>query len=130
LCFRSRALIGFPGKKVTGNFKPRVEGMRIKHRVGRHWINMYDKFGCVLRVETVIYDPYGYLIRRHGTRNGKRVIGWFPMTKGVYPNATDNPQVQRRPAGRLHVHSLIARIPPFTSPAHYSLRTRIHGHGY
>jgi hypothetical protein len=91
LCFSARDVLGFLGKKLTGNFKAdvikdfktRVEGMRIKHRVGRNWIKMYDKFGCVLRVETVINDPYGFLIRRQGTRNGKRVIGWFPMTKGV-----------------------------------------------
>jgi hypothetical protein len=91
LCFSAQDVLGFLGKKLTGNFKAdvikdfktRVEGMRIKHRVGRNWIKMYDKFACVLRVETVINDPYGFLIRRHGTRQGKRVIGWFPMTKGV-----------------------------------------------
>ena len=57
--------------------------MRIKHRVGRNWIKMYDKFGMLLRIETVINNLYGFLIRRHGTRKGKRVISWFPMTKGV-----------------------------------------------
>jgi hypothetical protein len=91
LCFSAQDVLGFLGKKLTGNFKAdvlkdfktRVEGMRIKHRVGRNWIKMYDKFGLILRIETVINDPYGFLIRRHGTRQGKRVIGWFPMTKGV-----------------------------------------------
>ncbi len=91
LCFGARDVLGFLGKKLTGNFKAdvikdfktRVEGMRIKHRAGRNWIKMYDKFARVLRIETVINDPYGFLIRRHGTRQGKRVIGWFPMTKGV-----------------------------------------------
>ncbi|MEO5367650.1 MAG: hypothetical protein H7831_15100 [Magnetococcus sp. WYHC-3] len=91
LCFSAQDVLGFLGKKLTGNFKAdvmkdfktRVEGMRIKHRVGRNWIKMYDKFGLILRIETVINDPYGFLIRRHGVRQGKRVIGWFPMTKGV-----------------------------------------------
>ncbi len=91
LCFGATEALGFLGKKLTGafkadvlkDFKTRVEGMRLKHRVGRNWIKMYDKFGRILRVETVINNPYGFLIRRHGTRQGKRVIGWFPMTKGV-----------------------------------------------
>jgi hypothetical protein len=91
LCFSARDVLGFLGKKITGNFKAdvlkdfkrRVDGMRMKHRVGKNWIKMYDKFGLVLRVETVINDPYGFLTRRHGTRKGKRLIGWFPMTKGV-----------------------------------------------
>ena len=91
LCFSAQDVLGFLGKKLTGNFKAdvlkdfktRVEGMRIKHRVGRNWIKMYDKFGLLLRIETVINDPYVFLIRRHGVRKGKRVIGWFPMTKGV-----------------------------------------------
>jgi len=91
LCFGAQDVLGFLGKKLTGNFKAdvlkdfksRVEGMRIKHRVGKNWIKMYDKFGLILRIETVINHPYGFLIRRHGVRKGKRVVGWFPMTKGV-----------------------------------------------
>jgi hypothetical protein len=91
LCLGARDLLGFLGKKLTANFKSqvltdfktRVEGMRVKHRVGKNWIKMYDKFGLVLRIETVINHPYGFLIRRHGIREGKPVLGWFPMTKGV-----------------------------------------------
>lgn len=91
LCFSAQDVLGFLGKKITGNFKAdvqkdfktRVEGMRMKHRVGKNWIKMYDKFGLLLRVETVINDPYGFLTRRHGTRQGKKVMGYFPMTKGV-----------------------------------------------
>ena len=91
LCFSAQDVLGFLGKKLTArftsdllkDFKTRVEGMRVKHRVGRNWIKMYDKFGRILRIETVINDPYGFLIRRHGVRQGKRLIGWFPMTKGV-----------------------------------------------
>lgn len=91
LCFGAKDLLGFLGKKLTGRFqgqvltdcKTRVEGMRVKHRLGKNWIKMYDKFGLVLRVETVINHPYGFLIRRHGIRQGQHVIGWFAMTKGV-----------------------------------------------
>jgi hypothetical protein len=52
-------------------------------RIGKNGIKMYDKFGLILRIETVINNPYGFLVRRHGNRKGQRVIGWFPMTKGV-----------------------------------------------
>lgn len=91
LCLGSEDVLGFLGKKITGNFKAdvlkdfktRVDGMRLKHRVGKNWIKMYDKFGRLLRVETVINHPYGFLIRRHGVRKGKKDMGWFPMTKGV-----------------------------------------------
>ena len=91
LCFGAKDVLGFLGKKLTGHFqqtvltdfKTRVEGMRVKHRVGKNWIKMYDKFGLLLRIETVINHPYGFLIRRQGIREGKPVIGWFAMTKGV-----------------------------------------------
>jgi len=91
LCFSAQDVLGFLGKRITGNFKAdvlkdfkvRVEGVRVKHRVGKNWIKMYDKLGLLLRVETVINNPYGFLTRRHGVRKGKKLIGWFPMTKGV-----------------------------------------------
>ena len=44
---------------------------------------MYDKFGSVLRVETVINHPYEFKIRRRGKRRGETVMGWFPMAKRV-----------------------------------------------
>ena len=30
---------------------------RIKHRMKNNWLKMYDKFGLVLRIETVINNP-------------------------------------------------------------------------
>src|SRR5215831_19936447 len=35
-----------------------------------NWINMYDKHGCVLGVETVINDPYEFKVRRRAGRRG------------------------------------------------------------
>ncbi len=72
----------FTGEVVT-DLKKRWPGARIKHRVKDNWIKMYDKFGVVLRVETVINDPHAFRIRRRGTRKGKTVIDWFPMAKRV-----------------------------------------------
>jgi len=44
---------------------------------------MYDKHGCVLRVETVINDPDEFKVRRRCGRPGRRVLGWHPLPKGV-----------------------------------------------
>jgi hypothetical protein len=48
-----------------------------------NWIKMYDKHGCVLRVETVINDPYEFKVRRRAGRRGRRTLGWHPLPKGV-----------------------------------------------
>jgi hypothetical protein len=44
---------------------------------------MDDKFGCVLRIETVINDPTEFRVRRQGMRQGQEVLDWFPMAKRV-----------------------------------------------
>ncbi len=44
---------------------------------------MYDKFGCVLRIETVINNPREFKVRRSGKQKGEIVTDWFPMGKGV-----------------------------------------------
>jgi hypothetical protein len=48
-----------------------------------NWMKMYDKFGCVLRIETVINNPREFKVRRSGIRNGEEIVGWFPMAKGI-----------------------------------------------
>ena len=55
----------------------------MKHRMKENWMKMYDKFGCVLRIETVINDPREFKVRRSGKRKGEIVTDWFPMGKGV-----------------------------------------------
>src|SRR5262249_47146418 len=58
-------------------------GARVKHAMKANWIKMYDKHGCVLRVETVINDPYEFKVRRRAGRRGRRTLGWHPLPKGV-----------------------------------------------
>lgn len=90
-CFSAEDVLTFLGRKLNGNFKGevttdykvRVEGARIKHRMKENWIKMYDKHGCVLRIETVINRPSEFRVRRKGRRRGAEVLGWFPMAKGV-----------------------------------------------
>jgi len=44
---------------------------------------MYNKEGSVLRVETVINQPDEFKIRRRVRRQGRHVMAWVPMRKGV-----------------------------------------------
>jgi hypothetical protein len=91
VCFSPQDVLTFLGRKLHGNFagevlgdfKKRWPGARVKHRMKQNWIKMYDKHGCVLRIETVINHPYEFKIRRRGIRNGEEITGWFPMPKGV-----------------------------------------------
>jgi hypothetical protein len=91
LCLTAEDVLTFLGRKLHGNFqgevvtecKKRHPGARVKHRVKRNWIKMYDKFGVVLRIETVINCPREFAVRRRAKRDGKLILGWFPMLKRV-----------------------------------------------
>jgi hypothetical protein len=73
----------FDGEVLTDCQKGRPPGARIKDRVKTNWLKMYDKFGWVLRIETVINDPREFRVRRLRTREGRREMVWCPMNKGV-----------------------------------------------
>jgi hypothetical protein len=72
----------FQGEVVT-DLKRRVEGTRIKHRLGGNWIKMYDKQGSVLRVETVINQTRDMKVFRakEGDEDGEK--SWQRLRKGV-----------------------------------------------
>ena len=73
----------FDGEVLTHCQKGRWPGARIKHRMKNNWLKMYDKFGLVLRIETVINNPREFRVRRLRTREGRREMVWCPMNKGV-----------------------------------------------
>jgi hypothetical protein len=73
----------FDGEVLTDCQERRRPGARIKHRVTNNWLKMYDKFGRVLRIETVINDPREFRARRLRTRAGRREMVWCPMHQGV-----------------------------------------------
>src|SRR3954452_17368137 len=59
-------------------------GTRIKHRMKSNWLKMYDKFGLILRVETVINSPKEFWVyRTQPHRDGTSSVGYYPMTKSV-----------------------------------------------
>lgn len=73
----------FDGEVLTDCQKGRWPGARIKHRVKNNWLKMYDKFGWVLRIETVINNPREFQVRRLRLRDGRWKMVWCPMSKGV-----------------------------------------------
>jgi hypothetical protein len=90
--FSAQDILTFLGRKLHGNFqgevltqaqKDRHPGARIKHRMKNNWLKMYDKFGQVLRVETVINSPREFKVRRWRQRRGQRQRVWCPMNKGI-----------------------------------------------
>ena len=92
LCFSPQDILTFLGRKLHGNFQGEVltdfknkrqPGARVNHRMCENWIKMYEKQGCVLRVETVISHPRQFEVRRKGIRKGQRVMGWYPVARGV-----------------------------------------------
>ncbi|OQB36621.1 MAG: hypothetical protein BWY09_01875 [Candidatus Hydrogenedentes bacterium ADurb.Bin179] len=91
VCFSAEDVMTFLGRKLNGNFqgevanelKKRWPGARVKHRMKGNWIKMYDKHGCVLRIETVINHPYEFRVRREGKRRGLWTMAWYPMAKRV-----------------------------------------------
>jgi hypothetical protein len=91
LCFSAEDVLTFLGRRlhkgfageVLNDFKRRWPGARVKHRMKQNWLKMYDKHGQILRIETVINSPYEFRIRRVGKRQGQRVLGWYPMAKGL-----------------------------------------------
>jgi hypothetical protein len=69
--------------EVNSDLKRRVEGVRVKHRVEENSIKMYDKQGSVLRIETTINNPSRFRVRRPGLRNGKSVMKWQRLRRGI-----------------------------------------------
>jgi hypothetical protein len=54
--FLGRRITPQLGQEVGSQFSTRIEGTCIKHRFGSASIKMYDKCGCVLRIETTAND--------------------------------------------------------------------------
>jgi hypothetical protein len=69
--------------EVITDTKGRLEGWRVKHRLARNSVKVYDKVS-VLRVETTINNPREFRVLRVFTdERGRRERRWCPMGKGV-----------------------------------------------
>lgn len=72
----------FQGEVFT-DLRQRPEGVRIKHRLNRNSIKMYDKQGSVLRVETSIYDSRDVRVYRSPEGNPRAPKDWRVLRKAV-----------------------------------------------
>jgi hypothetical protein len=71
--------------EVGNHFHTRIQGTRIKHHMGRVALKMYDKFGQVLRLETVANDVSFFKHhRRVEHRDGSWEMKLAPMCKTIY----------------------------------------------
>jgi hypothetical protein len=95
MSFGSRDVLRFLGRnvplsgksrfsgQVLSDLQSRPEGLRVKHRVGRNSLKMYDKFGRGLRVETTINECEDFQVYRaaEGQPNGAK--GWRSLRRGL-----------------------------------------------
>jgi hypothetical protein len=126
--FTPKDILGFLGRKWDRRFDGEVHthyeddrwfGSRLKHRMKSNWLKIYDKFGVILRVETVINSPkefWVYRSRRH--RDGRSSAGYFPMTKGV--DSLVDYQAQALACNRRYLDALAVVDDP--TPAYPELR--------
>lgn len=88
--FSAEDVLRFLGRKLHGNFqgdvttdlKRRPEGRRVKHKMKRNALKMYDPAN-VLRVETTINNPREFRVLRVIETPQGRQRRWVPMGKGV-----------------------------------------------
>jgi hypothetical protein len=71
----------FSGEIVSDKNR-RPQGLRIKHKMKKNSLKMYDKCS-VLRIETTINDPHEFKILKEVTCKGEKTMKWVPMGKSV-----------------------------------------------
>jgi hypothetical protein len=128
LTFTPQSILGFLGRKWDRRFDGEVHteyesdrwfGTRLKHRMRRNWLKLYDKFGLILRVETVINAPQEFSVyRTRPHRDGTSSVGHFPMTKSV--RSLVDYQAQALACNRRYLEALAVVDDP--APAYQELR--------
>ena len=72
-------------KEVATNYNKRILGTRIKHHMGDVSIKMYDKFGCVLRIESTCNDIGTFRVKRKVEhKDGSTTEQKAPLKKSIY----------------------------------------------
>ena len=83
--FLGRKLNGNYTGEMGNNFSTRIEGTRIKHQMGPVSINMYDKRGIILRIETTANDVSFFKHHRKvEQKNGESTYKLAPLRKYIY----------------------------------------------
>jgi len=93
LSVKAEQIATFLGRKITpqlaqevgSQFSTRIEGTCIKHHFGKASIKMYDKFGCVLRIETTTNDVSFFKHHRKVEhQNSPTTRDLAPVKKSIY----------------------------------------------
>jgi hypothetical protein len=83
--FLGRQITSQLAQEIGSQFSTRIEGTCIRHRFGSSSIKMYDKFGCVLRIETTTNDVSFFKHRRKVEhRQGPPTRALAPVKKTIY----------------------------------------------
>ena len=83
--FLGRQITPQLAQEVGSQFSTRIEGTCIKHHFGKASIKMYDKFGCVLRIETTANDVSFFKHHRKVEhRDGPPTRDLAPVKKTIY----------------------------------------------
>jgi hypothetical protein len=95
LSFGSRDVLRFLGRhvplsgksrfagEVLSDLQARPEGLRVKHRVGRNSLKMYDKFGRGRRVETTINEGEDFQVYRRPEGRPDAPKAWRARRRGL-----------------------------------------------
>jgi len=126
--FSPKDILAFLGRKWDRRFDGEVHthyeterwfGRRIKHRLRTNWLKLYDKFGQILRVETVINRPQEFSVyRTRPHHDGRQSSGYYPMTKSV--QSLVHYQEQALACNRRYLDALAVVDDP--APAYQELR--------
>jgi hypothetical protein len=97
--------------EIGNDFHTRIEGTRIKHHMGPNSIKMYDKMGCVLRIETTSNDVTSF---KHHRRVEHRDGTWEMKNASVRKTIYSLPDLQdlMRAANRRYLEFLSALEDP------------------
>lgn len=72
-------------EEIGNDFQTRIQGTRVKHRMGPCSIKMYDKAGLILRIETTTNDPsWFHHYRTVAHRDGTTSHELAPLKKSIY----------------------------------------------
>jgi hypothetical protein len=83
--FLGRKLTDRTPDEVGNNFHTRIKGTCIRHHMGWAAIKMYDKFGLILRIETVCNDvSFFHHYRQVERKDGSSEMKLAPMKKSIY----------------------------------------------
>lgn len=69
--------------EIVSDVKDRPEGVRIKHRVGKNSIKLYDKHGSILRAECTLNSPKPFKVYRKPEGQPDASPSWLPLRKGL-----------------------------------------------